>query len=232
MLKSGGRAAEERSGNSRRPSNDDTKIVTITSGRPTIANSKKAKPAPPASRLASETMTLTGLPLKVSNAPALAAYASGIRLREGDSSSRRLSATATGSNAATAPFGLINALTPALRASTIVMSRVRDLPCLLVRAWPTHAVTPVASSPSLTTNRVAMKITTGSPNPASTVSASSTPVTYSAIAVRIATTPTESRFQTNNATDPATINNVRLASVISGARGISPRRRRPRGWRR
>jgi len=32
---------------------------------------------------------------------------------------------------------------------------------------PTHAVTPVASSPSLTTNSAAMKITVGSPNPSS-----------------------------------------------------------------
>ena len=47
---------------------------------------------------------------------------------------------------------------------------------------PTQAVTPDASSPSLTTNSEAMKITVGSPKPASACSSASTPVAHSASA--------------------------------------------------
>ena len=62
---------------------------------------------------------------------------------------------------------------------------------------PAQVVTPVESMPSLTTNSVAMKMTTGSPKPATTCSAISSPVAHSASTARIATTPTGSRFQTN-----------------------------------
>ena len=54
--------------------------------------------------------------------------------------------------------------------------------------------------PSLTTNRVAMKMTTGSPNPATACSVVTSPVAHRVRAARIATTPTGSRFHTNRAT--------------------------------
>ena len=58
---------------------------------------------------------------------------------------------------------------------------------------PAQAVTPVASSASLTTKSDAMKITVGSPNPASDWSSSSTPVAHNESATPTATTATGSR---------------------------------------
>ena len=57
-----------------------------------------------------------------------------------------------------------------------------------ISCWPAQAVTPVASSASLTTKSDAMKITVGSPKPPSACSRSRTPVAQSDSATPIATT--------------------------------------------
>jgi hypothetical protein len=61
---------------------------------------------------------------------------------------------------------VINALSAA--ASSIVSTSKRTWlrPTFLMSCCPTHVVTPVASSASLTTNSEAMKMITGSPKPA------------------------------------------------------------------
>ena len=68
---------------------------------------------------------------------------------------------------------------------------------------PAQAVTPVTSSPELTTKSDAMKMTAGSPKPPSAWSIVSTPVAHSANAVAMATTTTGSLFQTNRTTATA-----------------------------
>ena len=105
----------------------------------------------------------------------------------------------------------MKALSTAASAITAISSRDRLVPARWVRTWPAQAVTPDASNPSLTTNRVAMKMTTGSPKPLNAVATSSTPVKYSASAVAMATMPTGSRFQTNSATDAASTNRDTVA---------------------
>ena len=77
--------------------------------------------------------------------------------------------TTTGSSAATAPLTLIER-GQRRRTSSIVRTSepgpARHRPARRA-AGPAQVVTPVASRPSLTTNSVAMKMTAGSPNPAS-----------------------------------------------------------------
>ncbi len=105
----------------------------------------------------------------------------------------------------------MKALSTAASAITAISNLDRLVPARWVRTWPAQAVTPDASNPSLTTNRVAMKMTTGSPKPLNAVATSSTPVKYSASAVAMATMPTGSRFQTNSATDAASTNRDTVA---------------------
>lgn len=88
--------ADVLSGSTRRPRISTMSTVPMTSGMPTSANSKNAKPPAPASLAASETMTLTGVPVGSSNDPALPANASGMSSRDGGMSMRSASATATG----------------------------------------------------------------------------------------------------------------------------------------
>ena len=98
--------------------------------------------------------------------------------------------TTTGSSAATAPLTLMSAVSPA--TSSIVRARARRVrlaPAQAMSRWPAQAVTPVASRPSLTTNRRAMNSTVGSPKPASAWSSVSTPVAHSASAAPMATSP-------------------------------------------
>src|SRR6478736_2924758 len=112
----------------------------------------------------------------------------------------------------------MNALSTADRAITAISNLDRLVPARWVRTWPAQAVTPDASKPSLTTKRVAMKMTTGSPKPLNAVDTSSTPVKYSASAVAMATMPTGSRFQTNSATDAASTNRDTVA-LLTGTFG-------------
>ncbi len=57
--------------------------VPTSSGRPITVNEKKLKPPPPASADASDTITLTGLPVRTSNDPALPAKAIGMSICDG-----------------------------------------------------------------------------------------------------------------------------------------------------
>ena len=64
--------------------------------------------------------------------------------------------TTTGTSAATAPFTLMSAVTSAQITMIDPTTRGRPAPARATSSWPTQAVTPVASSASLTTNRAAM----------------------------------------------------------------------------
>ena len=84
--------------------------------------------------------------------------------------------TTTGRRAATEPLRLISAVSTETSSMVRTSSRVRLSPACRIRNCPVQAVTPVASSPALTTNSEAMKTTAGSPKPASAWPRSSTPV--------------------------------------------------------
>ena len=123
--------------------------------------------------------------------------------------SLRAATPATGSSAATAPLALISAVRPA--TSSIKRPSRRGalvVPPSPTRRWPIHAVTPVDSSVALTMNRLAMKVTAGSPNPARACCSVRIPVAHSAMAVANATTTTGSLFQMNRAMAAATIRPV------------------------
>ncbi len=70
--------------------------VPISSGTPTSAISKNPIRPTPASSAASETSSDTGDPVRISNAPAWAANATGIRSFDGVSPSRTASTTTMG----------------------------------------------------------------------------------------------------------------------------------------
>ena len=121
--------------------------------------------------------------------------------------------TTTGSRAATEPLRLISAVSTETSSMVRTSRRTRLSPARSISTWPIQAVTPVASSPALTTNREAMNSTAGSPKPASAWPRSRTPVAHRARAVAIATTTTGSRSQTNRTTTPATIAKVSVMSL-------------------
>ena len=130
---------------------------------------------------ASETSTFTGVPVSASIEPACAAKTSGIRSCEEFRLSRTAMTTTTGSKAATAPLTLISAVSSATRLIVRTRSRVRlSSPAPRMRSWPAQAVTPVISSPELTTKSEAMKMTAGSPKPPSACPSVRTPVAHSA----------------------------------------------------
>src|SRR4051812_42570574 len=129
--------------------------------------------------------------------------------------------TTTGSSAATAPLTLISAVRPATSDIIRTSRRVRDSPACAIRDWPAQVVTPVASSPALTTNSEAMKITAGSPSPASDSCSVVTPVKYSASAVARDTRTTGKRSQINSTTIAMTIAKVTVTSLMSNARKAS-----------
>ena len=164
--------------------------MPASKGRPTSAKSKKPNRPTPASSPNSETITLTGEPVSASSEPAWAPKASGSSSWDGDSRSRTAITATTGSRAATAPLTLISAVSTATSSIVSTISRVRLSPAFAISSCPAQAVTPVASSASLTTKSEAMKITVGSPKPASDCSRSSTPVAQSERATPIATTAT------------------------------------------
>ncbi len=79
---------------------------------------------------------------------------------------------------------------------------------------PTHAVTPVESSDSLTTNRAAMNSTVGLPKPAVASSSSRIPVAHNDNEVPMAMTATGTRFETNSTTTtPSTMNVIVLSAI-------------------
>ena len=136
-------------------------IVTITSGTPTSANSKYPKARPPFSAANSETMMLTGVPVSSSSDPADAANASGMSSCEVLIPARAATTTTSGSSAATAPLMLMSAVVAATSTQMTTSSGIRLVPARAMTFCPAHAVTPVASSDSLTTKSDAMKMTVG-----------------------------------------------------------------------
>ena len=197
-----------RSGNRRSPKRTTIAIVPARSGSPTSANSKNPNRPTPASSAYSETITFTGDPVRASSEPAWAPNASGSSSWEGDMRRRTAITATTGRRAATEPFTLISAVSTATSSIMRTSTRRRLPPDRAISSWPAHAVTPVESSPSLTTNSDAMKITAGSPKPPSDCSSSSTPVAQSESATPTATTATGSRSQTKTATVAARIRKV------------------------
>ena len=191
-------------------------MVPITSGTPTSANSRKPNAPTPASCAASEITTFTGLPVSRSRPPAPPAKANGMSSRDGGNDRRMAITTTMGTNVATEPFKPIKAVRTA--ASSMVSSRSLRIPdpVRFTNSCPTQVVTPVASSPSDTTNSAAMRMTAGSPKPAKASGRLSTPVANNTRAAPIATTSTGNRFHTNRATTPASVR-----SVIDS--GLTPR---------
>lgn len=102
--------------------------VPSSSGPPTSANSKNPNGLPAASWAASLTITLTGVPVRVSSDPACAAKASGSRSCETGIRARLATTTTIGSRAATAPLMLMNAVTAATSRQITVSSGPRRVP--------------------------------------------------------------------------------------------------------
>jgi hypothetical protein len=175
-------------------------IAPSTSGIPTSANETNPNPSPPSSIIVSDASTLTGDPVSSSMDPAWAPNASGISSFEAGAAILTATTTTTGNSAATEPFGLMKAVSTATVAIISTTSRRTSPPERSASCWPAQVVTPETLSASLTTNNVAMKITVGSPNPASDRSRSSTPVAHSASDAAIATIATGTRFETNSTT--------------------------------
>ena len=176
-------------------------MVPASSGTPTSANSRNPNSPTPAISAASDTRTFTGVPVRASMEPACAAKTSGMRSCEEFRFSLTAITTTTGSSAATAPLTLISAVSSATRLIVRTRRRARlSSPAPRIRSCPAQAVTPVTSSPELTMNREAMKITAGSPSPPKAWPSVSRPVAQRANAVIMATTTTGSLFQTNRTT--------------------------------
>ena len=116
------------------------------------------------------------MPVSASNEPACAANTNGISSCEVGRPSRTAVTTTTGNSAATAPLTLISAVSSATTSIVNTSSRVRLSPTRAISSCPVQAVTPVASRPALTTNSEAMKMTAGSPKPASAWRRSRMPV--------------------------------------------------------
>ena len=156
-------------GSSRGPSRHEMATVPTTSGTPTSANEKNGNGPAPAScrslgdddvdRAAGQHEQRSG------------AAREGQRHRASATAAARpasASITTSGSSAATAPLSVIRAASTAHSRQTATSDAALACSGLPRRSPPAQAVTPVESMPSLTTNSVAMKMTTGSPKPAST----------------------------------------------------------------
>ena len=126
---------------------------------PTSANSKNPKDSTPAFFAEAFTITLTGVPVRVSIDPACAPNASGSSSCEVGRPRRIASMTTIGISAATEPLTLISAVSAATSSIISTTSRVLLSPAASIRRWPAQTVTPVASRAALTTNSVAMKMT-------------------------------------------------------------------------
>ena len=158
------------------------------------------------------------VPVSASSEPAWAPNASGSSSCDGDRLTRTAITTTTGTSAATDPLTLISAVSSATSAMVRTISRVRLSPADAISRRPAHAVTPVASSASLTTNSDAMKITVGSPKPASACCRSSTPVAHSASATATAVIAVGMTPDANATTAAASTRYVMVASVTRPGR--------------
>ncbi len=189
-----------RSGSRRGPRSTQIATVPTSSGTPTRAKEKNGNGPAPASCAASDTITLTGLLISSSNPPQLPAKATGMSSCDGDRPVRWATRTTSGSNAATAPLRVINEVRRAESRQTATSTRAWPVPDRSSSHRPSRVVTPVESMPSLTTKSVAMKMTTGSPNPATASFVVTRPVAQRLSAAPMATIPTGNRFQMNSAT--------------------------------
>jgi hypothetical protein len=102
--------------------------VPASSGTPTRAKSKYPKRPAPASAAASETITLTGVPVSASIDPACAANTIGSSSRDGCCRMRVAAMTTTGRNAAIAPLTLMKAVATATASMIRISSRDRLSP--------------------------------------------------------------------------------------------------------
>ncbi len=143
---------------------------------------------------------MTGVPVSSSIEPQCAPNTSGIRSWLGERPSRTAITTTTGSSAATAPLTEISALSTPTSSIMNTISRVRLVPACVIRSCPAQAVTPVTSSPALSTNSEATKIVAGSPKPASAWFSVSSPLAHSASAQPRQTITTGKRSHMNSAT--------------------------------
>ena len=89
-------------------------------------------------------------------------------------------------------------------------SRPRSVPPRAISCCPAHAVTPVESSASPTTKSVAMKMTVGSPKPASAWPRSRMPVSHNETETPMATIPSGIRFDMK-----ATTASARMTKVVA-----------------
>ena len=96
--------------------------VPASRGIPTRANEKNGNGGSPAFWAASLTMTLTGLPVSMINAPQLPAKARGMSICDGGSPIRMASTTTSGRSAATDPLRVIRAVRT---AQSTPMARTR-----------------------------------------------------------------------------------------------------------
>src|SRR5262249_6826821 len=126
--------------------------------------------------------------------------------------------TTTGKSAATAPLGLISAVSNAEISIVNTSKRKRLEPARATSLCPTHVVTPVASSPSLTTNNDAMKRTVGSPKPDSASPTVRIFVKYNDSATPIATISTGIRCEMNSTTATPSIRKQVVLSLIVRSR--------------
>ena len=152
----------------------------------------------------------TGVPVRARSDPALAMKASGMSSCEGGSPARAATTTTRGTRAATAPLMLMSADAIATTAPIARRSRARPVPARVITCLPAQAVTPVASSASLTTKSPAMKSTVGSPNPATASGRVSTPLKNSSRETPTAMTAIGTRLLTN-----ATTARARMISVAA-----------------
>ena len=112
-------------------------------------------------------MMFTGVPVRASIDPACAEKASGMSSCDGGRPARAATTTTTGISAATAPLTLMSAVTHSDEQADDGEQRRPLVPSRAISCCPAQAVTPVESSASPTTKSVAMKMTVGSPKPAS-----------------------------------------------------------------
>ncbi len=137
------------------------------------------------SSAASETTTLTGLPVSANSEPAWAANASGINSCDVGLCEPHGDHHHDGHQRRDRSVGRDERGQQRAHDRHVEDDPRRSVPARLINCWPTHAVTPVESSASLTTNSDAMNITVGSPKPAVACSISSTPVAHNDNAVPI-----------------------------------------------
>ena len=106
--------------------------MPTSNGIPARANSKKRKRPDPAWSAASDTTTLTGLPVSASIEPAWAAKASGISNCDVGFCNRSAITTTTGTSAATDALGVMNAVSSAHTSMTDVTIRRESDPARLI----------------------------------------------------------------------------------------------------